>query len=260
MRKELLKTISILILISSLTACNKPVEPNATPVDPGSGPLPTPKPRKLCANEYFPVKNKSTFAYSSTGGPSGPYSFTRTFSNKRADGFTINTRYKNKKIVQDWSCKPEGLVPNIIGATDKISMLAFEKFTDLSTSNITGYVMPPAIVPGTEWSYALDIQGKERVKEGTPASMTGRISVNYSAGNKEKVTVPAGSFDAIAIEVNTRIDFKMDSGGNVVTLSMDSTYTAWYAPGIGWVKSSGYGKLGGQDYVETIVLESYNIP
>lgn len=260
MVKVFLKTVGLLILVISLTACGTPAAPTGIPVDPGSGVLPTAQPGSPCANEYFPVINKAAFTYSSTGSPSGPYSFTRTFANVRADSFTINTRYKNQKIVQDWSCKPEGLVPNIMGATDTTSILAFDKFTDLSASNITGFVLPPAITPGAEWSYALDIQGKEKVKEGTPSSMTGRVSVNYIAGNKESVTVPAGTFDTIAIEVSTVIDFNVDSGGNIVTLSVDSTYTVWYAPGIGWVKSNGYGKLGGQDYVETIVLESYKVP
>ena len=86
--------------------------------------------------------------------------------------------------------------------------------------------------------------------------MTGRVAVTYIAGNKESLTVPAGAFETIAIAANTVIDFNVAAA----KLSINSAYTVWYAPGVGWVKSSGNGKLGGQDYFETIVLESYNIP
>jgi hypothetical protein len=259
MKKELIKTASIIFLVVSLTGCGKGTEPTALPVEPGVVIIPTTQPGDPCANEYIPVKNNIIYTYSSTGSPSGSYSFTRTITKVRADGFTVDTKYKNQDLPQEWSCKPEGFVPTQLGATDATSILAFEKFTNLTAANITGFVMPPTVTPGAEWNYALDIQGTEKVQEGNPATMTGRVAINYVAGNKESVTVPAGTFDAIAIEVSTVIDFNVVSGSNTVKLSLDSTYTVWYAPGVGWVKSNGYGKLGGQDYVETIVLESYTI-
>lgn len=260
MKNKMIKTAGILFLIVSLAACGKPPEPTALPIDPGVVVIATAQPNDPCTNEYIPVRNNATYTYSSTGSPSGSYSFTRTVTNVRTDGFTINTKIKDQDVFQEWSCKSEGLVPTQLGATDATSILAFQKFEGLTAANITGFVMPPAVTSGTEWNYALDIQGTEKTKEGIPANMTGRVSLNYIAGNRESVTVPAGTFDALAIEVSTVIDFNIVSGSNVITLSVDSTYTVWYAPGIGWIKSNGYGKLGGQDYVETIVLESYTIP
>jgi hypothetical protein len=260
MKKELLKIASILLLVVSLTACGKAPEPTSVPVDPGVVVIPTTQPGDPCANEYFPVKEKAKYIYNSTGSPSGPYTFTRKITNVRADGFTIDTKFKDQDVLQEWSCKPEGLVPTQLGAADATSILAFERFTDLTAANVTGFVMPPGITSGAEWNYTLDIQGKENVKEGTPATMTGRVSINYIAGKKETVTVPAGTFEAVAIEVNTVIDFNVVAGANTTKLSVDSTYTVWYAPGVGWVKANGYGKLGGQDYVETIELQSYTIP
>ena len=178
----------------------------------------------------------------------------------RENGFKLVTQYNDQNISQEWLCKGDGLTPTELGAADATSMLAFDKFTDLTAANVSGFALPPVITPGAEWNYALDIQGIEKAKGGTPATMTGRVAVNYIGGNKESVTVPAGTFEAYAIEVNTVIDFNVVSGGNTVKLSVNSTYTVWYAPGVGWVKASGFGKLGGQDYVETIVLDSYTIP
>lgn len=257
-------TASAILLITLLTACGPKVTPTAAPVAPGETPavaLPTAQPGDPCANEYFPVKNNATFTYSSTGSPSGPYTFTDTITNVRADGYTLSAQLKKQPFTQEWSCTPSGLVALQLGAKDATSILAFEKFTDLKASNVSGVVLPPSITPGAEWAYALDIAGLEKVQAGeTPATMTGRVSVTYLAGNKETVTVPAGTFEAIAIEVSTVIDFNVVTPSNTVKLSVDSTYIVWYAPGVGWVKASGNGKLGGQEYVETIVLESYSIP
>jgi hypothetical protein len=260
MKHGLRKIASAILLVITLTACSQAATPTPAPIDPGATQvvaLPTVASSDPCANEYFPVKNNASYTYSSTGSQYGPYSFTRKVTNAHTDGFTLASKFRDLEIVQEWSCKPEGLVANILGATDATSMLAFDKFTDLRGSNISGAVLPPSITPGMEWTYALDIAGTQKTnKTASPATMTGRVALTYTAGNKENITVPAGTFEAIAIEVSTVIDFVVAGQENTI----DSTYTLWYAPGVGWVKSSGNGKLGGQEYFETIVLESYSIP
>lgn len=258
------KIVSGILLITTLTACGPRSEtPTAVPVDPGADPvvvLPTAQPSDPCINEYFPVKNNATWTYASTGSPSGPMRFTNTVTNVRVDGFTLAYQFGELTYNQEWACKPEGLVAMQLGPNNATSILAFQKFTNLQASNISGTIIPPSIVPGMEWTHALDIQGVENTTTGPAATMTARLAATYTAGNKETVTVPAGTFEAIAIEVSTVIDFTVVTQSNTVNLSVDSTYTIWYAPGVGLIKSSGYGKLGGQDYFETIELESYSIP
>jgi hypothetical protein len=263
MKNVFRKIVSGFLLITSLTACGSGGgTPTAVPVDPGVGPvivLPTAQPSDPCLNEYFPVKNNATWTYSSTGSPSGPIRFTNTVTNVRADGFTLAYQFGEMTYNQEWACKPEGLVAQQLGPNNATSILAFQKFTNLQASNISGTIIPPNFVPGAEWTHALDIQGVQNTASGA-ANMTARMAATYTAGNKETVTVPAGTFEAIAIEVSTVIDFTVVTQSNTVNLSVDSTYTIWYAPGVGLIKSSGYGKLGGQDYYETIVLESYSTP
>jgi hypothetical protein len=263
MKKVLHKIASAILLVTTLTGCSLGGgTPTQAPVASGATQavvLPTAQPSDLCANEFFPVKNNATYTYSSSGGPSGSYSFTRTVANVRADGFTLASKYKNLELTQEWLCQPEGLVSTQLGAADATSLLAFEKFSDLQGTNVSGVILPSSITPGAEWTYAIDIQGSETVKS-TPANMTGHVAVSYIAGNKESITVPAGTFEAIAIDASTRITFNIVTQSNTDKISIDSTYTIWYAPGVGWIKSSGNGKFGGQAYFETIVLESYTIP
>ena len=253
---------SAILLATILSACGTKATPTPAPVDSGTGPvvvLPTAQPSDPCANEYFPVKNNATWNYSSTGSPSGPYKFTNTVANVRADGFTLNYQFGTIAYTQEWACTSQGLIAQQLGPNNATSILAFEKFTNLQASNVSGVIIPPNIIENAEWSHAFDVQGTQNSPKGT-ANMIGRVATTYTAGKKESVTVPAGTFDAITVEVNTVIDFTVVTQSNTVKLSINSTYTFWYAPGVGLVKSSGYGRLGGQDYTETILLDSYTLP
>lgn len=217
---------------------------------------------EVCGNLYYPVKNKASYNYSSSDSPAGAFSFRNNITEASPAGFTLTTRYRKLSIVQTWSCKPEGLVASIPGFTDAASTLAFERFTNITASNVTGVNLPANLAPGMEWKYALDMQGTEKVAQGQPAgTMTGHVDISYKALQVESVTVPAGTFDAIAIEVQTVSEFNIVSAtGEAQKISIDSVYTYWYAPGIGWIKSNGSGTLNGQEYYETIVLNSYKVP
>ena len=265
--KNVIRTLALAaVLALSLAACGLGGgTPTPAPVaaDPGvSQPvvLPTAAPSDPCANEYFPVKLNATWSYSSSGSPSGPYQLFDTITEVRPDGFTLNSQFRKNPRIQPWSCRSEGLAATQLAINNATSILAFEKFSDLTSSNVSGVNIPVTIAPGMEWAYAFDIAGTE-MRQGVPGgAMTGRIASTYLAGNKESVTVPAGTFEAIPIQVDTVIDFSVASQSGPVSLTLTSSYTYWYAAGIGWVKASGSGRLGGQEYFETIQLDAYTIP
>lgn len=215
-----------------------------------------------CGNPYYPVKNKANYTYSSSDSPAGAFSFRNIISDASAAGFTINIKYRKLTPIQTWACKPEGLVANGPGFTDASSTLAFDRFATITATNITGVTLPANLAPGMEWTYAADLQGTEKVAEGQPAgTMTGHTDITYKALQMENVVVPAGTFDAIAIEVHTVSEFNIVSpSGETQKISIDSVYTYWYAQGIGWIKSNGTGTLNGQEYYETIVLDAYKVP
>ena len=265
MKKALIGMAAVLLLAVSLTACGSDPTPTPLPVD-----LPTPVPDAVaptaqpdpCGNPYFPVRNRVAYEYTSSGSPAGVYSFRNATSNARPEGFTVTTKFNKVTHTLDWECRPEGIVAMGFGLTDAASSLAIGQFTNFTASNITGVTMPANLAPGLEWTYALDLQGTEVVKPGEPAgNMTGHVSMTFKAGNTESVTVPAGTFDAIAIEVKTVSEFRVTSAsGQNQKITSHTTYTVWYASGVGWVKSNGSGNLNGQEYFETIVLDSYKIP
>lgn len=265
MKNYMIKSLGVLLLAIALAACGSSPTPTAPPVDlPApvvTAAVPTAQPN-LCNNIYYPVKNKAVYKYTSTGSSAGAYSFQNVISRSTRKGFTVTSRFKKAVNRLRWECKPEGLAAMGIGLTDMASSMALRQFTNFTASNVTGVSLPANLAPGMEWAYAFDLQGTERVKPGEPAgNIAGRISMNYKAGNIGNVTVPAGSFDALAIEVKTSTEFQIvrANGQNQQIVSF-ATYTIWYAPGVGWIKSNGSGNLNSQKYFETIVLDSYTIP
>lgn len=265
MKKALTRIAGVLLLAITLTACGGGPTPTALPVDQptpvADAVAPTPQPDP-CGNPYFPVRNRVTHDYSSSGSSAGVYKFRTVVSNAKPEGFTVTTKFNKVTHTLNWECRPEGIVAMGLGLTDAASSLAIGQFTNFTASNIAGVSIPANLAPGLEWTYALDLQGTELVKEGQPAgAMTGHVSMTFKAGNTENVTVPAGAFDAIAIEVKTISEFRITTAsGQNQKITSRTTYTVWYAPGVGWVKSNGSGSLNGQKYFETIVLESYKIP
>ncbi len=265
--KNAIRTITLAVALAlGLAACGlgggTPTPPPAA-TNPGAGPtvvLPTAIPSDPCVNAYYPVKLNATWFYNSSGSPSGPYQLLDTITEVRPDGFTLTSQFRDKPTIQPWACRSEGLAATQMAINNATSVLAFEKFNSLAATNVSGVNIPVTIAPGMEWSYAFDVSGVENKPDGSGGAMTGRVASTYSAGNKESVTVPAGTFEAIPIEVNTVIDFTVATQSGTVKLSINSTYTYWFAAGVGWVKATGSGRLGGQEYFETILLNSYTIP
>jgi hypothetical protein len=74
------------------------------------------------------------------------------------------------------------------------------------------------------------------------------------------VTVAAGTFDAMKVQVDTTLNITATVQGLSIPVTLSSTYTFWFAQGVGWVKASGSGELGGQSFSESIELQNYSIP
>lgn len=260
--KNAFKAIAIAVILTfAITACGGG---SAVPT-PTSGPIVvnTPVPQEgnsapalvtseLCTNQYWPIKDESRWAYNSTGSPAGEYEFGLLVRRVQADGFLAGATFKKKLGRQQWMCLPEGLVPLDIVTNNATSILAIRQFQDVKMTNLVGVYLPVTIVPGQAWSFEFDFTATQ-MEEGTPLPVTGHIKYEFSAGNNENVTVPAGSYDALPIVNKSTITFTV----NGVENSVESNYTYWYAADVGWVKATGSGQLGGLEFFETLELVFY---
>jgi hypothetical protein len=277
MRKS--KTIfSLLLIMTFLAACSFPtgtpaVEPQATQIEPLQTDTPeaaTEPPdtstdgmpvtgEGICANTYYPVRQGATWSYKSTGGPAGEYSFTDTITSVREDGFTLSTQIAGLTRTQEWRCQPEGLVALQFGGAPAAMLQAQNVQLTLEVSNVSGVTFPSQINAGDQWQHNLDLQGTLAVA-GEEGTATGNAQTSFTAVGNESVTVPAGTFDALRIQVDTTLNLNASYQGLTVHVTFTSSYTYWFAQGVGWVRNSGTGSAAGTSFSETTELQSYSIP
>lgn len=254
-----------LILTFVLAACgngtNQPTPTSApivinTPVTQPENTVPTVASSELCANLYWPIKDASRWAYTSTGSPVGDYDFGIRVRDLRADGFTVAASFKKTPSQQEWMCTPEGLVPLSLITNNATSILAFRQFQDVRLSNLVGVYLPVNIAPGQTWTFEFDFSGT-KVEGGVSEPVTGHIKFEFTAGNNESVSVPGGNYDTLPIRTVVTTDYTITTPAGAEPNNLKSDYTYWFAPNVGWVKASGSGKLGGLEFFETIELTGY---
>jgi len=260
---------SLLLVMVFVTACSLPGNETPTPTIPvteepqaTATELATEPPVTgggVCANAYYPVREGATWSYKSTSGPTGDFSFTDTITSVREDGFTLTSQFEGVTRTQEWACEPEGLVALQLGGPSAATLNTQGVQLNLTVNNVSGVTFPSEIITGKEWQHILEFEGELDIA-GTPAEATGGAESNFSALGTESVTVPAGTFDAMKVQVDSTITINATFQGISMPVAFSGAYTFWFAQGVGWVKASGTGEVVGTSFTETIELQSYNIP
>jgi hypothetical protein len=212
-----------------------------------------------CANPLYPVASGVTWTYRSTGSLSGDFSFTDTITEVREDGFTLSSDVDGTSLIQEWVCKPEGLASLTLGGGVAGGISTSGVKMDLTTSNVQGVIVPKAVNSGDQWPYSLDFEGTMEY-DGTLVDTKGTASFTFNAVGEENVTVPAGTFNAMKIHVDSTLDMQVTYSGFTAPAVFSIPTDIWYAPGVGWVKATSAGEIFGLAFNETIELQSYTIP
>lgn len=274
-QKKTYTLFSILLIILILAACSAPLVSPTNPQPTETAPitatetasLPTATlestmpvaEQGLCTNLYYPVRQGATWTYKSTGGPAGEYSFTDTITSVRGDGFTLSTQIGNISRTQEWTCSAQGLAALQLGGAPAAMLNSQNIQLNLDLNNATGVTFPSQINPGDQWQQAMDVTGNVTMMS-EAAQATGNAQMNFSAIGNESVTVPAGTFDALKVEVNVTLNINATYEGITLPVSFTGAYTYWFAPNVGWVKASGTGNVLGNSFSDTTELQSYSIP
>ena len=130
---------------------------------------------------------------------------------------------------------------------------------DLEINNVSGLTFPKEVAAGDQWQHNLDFYGQVEMS-GQSGDAQGTAVTRFTAIGAETVTVPAGTFEAMKIQVEPTLDINVGYGGFSLPVTVGGTYTYWFVQDIGWVKASGTGNFAGQSLSETIELQSYHIP
>jgi hypothetical protein len=264
--RKIRSILSLLLTLIFLAACSLPstptVVPQTTQIAPPATEAATGMPvtgEGLCANAYYPVRQGATWNYKSTSSAAGEYSFTDTITAAREDGFNLSTQFSGVTRTQEWACQPEGLVALQFGGAPAAMLNAQNMQLTLQVSNVSGVTFPKEINAGDQWQHNLDLQGSMTVA-GQEGTATGNSQTSFTAIGNESVTVPAGTFDAMKIQVDTTLNLNVSSQGLSVPVAFTSSYNYWFVQGVGWVKNSGTGNAPEMSFSETTELQTYSIP
>ncbi len=255
MKHKLLSTFIMLFMpVLLLSACNLPSRQAAltqtqTPV-PTTEPFieisPTPTP--LCFNPYYPNRMGDTWDYSGTNSAIGAYTRTDTILNSDQQSFTQETTLSNVTYSVTYTCSSTGLT-----STDPIQQYAGALLSGSNapvkvtlTSN-TGTSLPAKINPGDSWQQTTDWYATS-----PELNLNGRFVFNYSAVGYERVAVPFGTFDALRVDANIRVEV---SGLRI--LAGTYTTTTWFVPQVGIVKSEGTSHVPGIDFTDSMQLTGF---
>lgn len=214
----------------------------------------------LCANPYFPVVNGATWTYSVTGGIRD-FSYTDTIIDAGPDGFTLSSSFDLEgglTRTQAWGCQADGLVALEYTGGPEAALSTEGLNAQLNTTAVTGVTIPANLSVGSSWTQSMNVEGEMVIGEGMTGTATGSVAFAANAVGTESVTTPAGTFDAIKVEIQQDFNVTANLSGVSMPVTFSGTTTSWYAPGVGMVKSVITEDLMGS--TSTIELQSYTIP
>lgn len=263
--KKFAQYLGILMIMALLAACGGSGSP-AAPADPGSGSsgsgsttpteeaaAPAEPAGSVCPNDYYPIVDGASWSFAGSS-DFGPVNWTTTINGVSSSGFSMTQSFPDLTTQQQWSCDPEGIQALDYGGGPSASLQASGGTTAVyETTGVTGVTFPTHIAAGDTWSQTFNIDGVLTTGDGEESTASGTISQSYSAIGTETVSVPAGSFEAMKIQVDTSFDLTVVVQGITAPVSSGFSETVWLVEGVGWVRSVG-------EYGTTVELQSYSIP
>ncbi len=173
-----------------------------------------------------------------------------------ADGFEEEGLFPGVTRNSTWKCTPAGLAllapGGGVSGTISTSGLSFE----FTTTDYSGVTLPKSVAAGDTWTQTLTLHGENTLPGGTAVTADGTDTTDFTAAGMESITVPAGTFQAMRIDVVTVFTIETTVSGTTVPVTLNITGSVWYAPGIGMVKTI----TTAEGIAATIVLTAYTIP
>jgi len=261
-RGILLPVVSAWVIVS-VAACSPAsggADPTETaPATPTTAATATSEPvaaAGVCANPLYPAVPAALWSYRASGGPDGEFDYTSTIDSVSEDGFIEKSVFGGLTKEVEWRCGPEGLTllsPNG-GVTGSVSTGGTA--LHYVTTGGEGVTLPVRIAAGDSWTQSLAFRGEGSLANGSTLISDGSSATSFRAAGIETVVVPAGSFDAMRIDVETKIVITTTVEGVSMPLEFLVSGSVWYAPGVGTVKNVSTS----EGMTTTIILTSYTIP
>ena len=255
--KNILSALSVLILAS--LACSLFGAPAPTPAPGDNSALPsepvveeaspTPQPAD-CFNAYYPVKEGATWTYQISG--TSTDTFTRSIISATDSEFTDQDAFGSGTTrTGQWRCENGALISLTPGGGAAAVSAAGQTMNFTVTAN-SGITIPARMDAGSAWSQDISFESTQDAG-GTQVTSQNQAAISCTVIGRESVTVPAGTFDALKVECQSKITITIAGMSPIV---FEGPSISWYAEGVGMVKNVG----SAAGYETTIELTAYQIP
>jgi len=216
-----------------------PTPTSTQPTTPTPAPAPAAEPvvqpTSPCEHPYYPLIPGYAISYSSQSGGSR-INYTMTVGGVSEESAQISFAFVNPAVTvnQELGCQAGSIL-----AKTYLDMSSALGGADLKveTKNASGDIMPAELQVGTSWNNRFETTLTPGPK--FPAKigpMTAVIDVTNRVVGEERVTVPAGTFTALKVEVNSTQTINIP---NVPAQPpQTSTGYQWWVKGVGLVKQT----------------------
>ena len=198
----------------------------------------------LCSNPYIPSVEGATWTYT-LHTDSGDITQVDTVTDVGDGAFLVETVQPDLSYVITWHCTAEGLL--WLQSDGGIFSAVFQTASGTSTVetlSYSGISLPRTVQPGDTWTASEQIH-----VSGNGVDETFNLTAELRAVGVESITVPAGTFDAL------RIDLVLSNDSETMSVVVEES--DWYVAGIGHIKSTG---LINSSISYDLELVSYSIP
>lgn len=204
-----------------------------------------------CDHPYLPLRSGATWTYAGSG-----FGYTWTVDSVSGDlnnaTAQVTFSFEGGSITYTWTCTPEG-VTYFQGGSTSFEGGEVANFNITSTSGASLLAVGD-LKPGAAWSSAYTMfytfKGQDMAID-----ITTDVSENHTAGEKQTMSLGAGTFDVIPVTSNGTYTTTSSFGGAGPTTS-SGVSTIYYGYGVGIVRmESNYSGTS-----STTDLVSYSIP
>lgn len=208
-------------------------------------------PTSACAHPYYPLRDGYSISYANRyqGGTSA---YTMSVSDVTANQAKLTVEYQGgTRSEQIYRCnngavQAAGYVDFAAGMTGASA--------SAQTRSVEGELLPRDLRVGSSWNTRFVISMNMGGVGGLGGDLNGTVSIRRTAEAQERVTVPAGTFQAIRVKSET--DFRFDPVAGAAPEAFPPLISyEWWVEGKGLVKTT----MGGD---QSIISEatSINIP
>jgi hypothetical protein len=207
-----------------------------------------------CANPYLPAVNGATWTYAVTNNINGTSTSSWAISAVAASSFTINVKSPDVNWTETWGCNKDGLLQQQdSGGALAAAFSGPDGKVTISNLSTTGVTVPLAMKPGDSWTQTTDYSLSSTVGVSGKSTTTW----SYKAVRFESVTVPAGTFDALRVDLLIDGSFTYQDGK---VLKTTTTGASWWVKGKGQAKSTQSTGVAASTVSFEAVLQTYQIP